>query len=77
MFIDMSLRILHVKRIVKRNKYEDYKKAFETFAKNNGNFEAELDVLDSNHHVVKLHLSMTCVSGQSNNIAYILRTINN
>lgn len=65
------------KRIVKRNKYEEYKKAFETFAKNNGNFEAELDVLDSNHHVVKLHLSMTCVSGQSNNIAYILRTINN
>ena len=61
------------KRVVNRKKYEEFMNAFHSFADKKRNFEGSLDVYDSSHHVVTLHLTFTCVSGQSNNIAYVLR----
>ena len=61
------------KRIVNRKKYDEFMKAFHSFADKKGNFEGTLDVYDSMHHIVTLHVTFTCVSGQSNNIAYVLR----
>ncbi len=61
------------KHVVNRKKYEEFMDAFHSFADRKGNFEGDLDVYDSSHHVVTLHITFTCVSGQSNNIAYVLR----
>ena len=62
------------KRVANRKKYEMFKKVFATFAAEKKNFEANLEVYDNMHHIVTLHLSFICVSGVSNNIAYILKT---
>ena len=61
------------KRVVNRKKYDEFMKAFHSFVDKKGNFEGTLDVYDSMHHIVTLHLTFTCVSGQSNNIAYVVR----
>ena len=61
------------KRVVNRKKYDEFMNAFHSFADKKRNFEGTLDVYDSSHHVVPLHITFTCVSGQSNNIAYVLR----
>ena len=65
------------KHVVNRKDYDEFSRAFTSFAEKKGNFEGVLDVYDSTHHVVSLRLSFTCVSGQSNNIAYVLRTTYN
>ena len=62
------------KRVVNRKKYEMFTKAFGLFAKEKKNFEASLEVYDSNHQPLTLYLSFTCVDGLSNNIEYILRS---
>ena len=61
------------KHVVNRKKYEEFMNVFHSFADKKRNFEGTLDVYDSSHHVVSLHITFTCVSGQSNNIAYVLR----
>ncbi|MBQ6730812.1 MAG: EAL domain-containing protein [Bacilli bacterium] len=61
------------KRVVSRKKHDEFMKTFYELAKKKGNFEGDLEVYDSSHHVVTLHVTFTCVSGQSNNIAYVLR----
>ena len=65
------------KHIVNRKKYDEFMKSFHSFADKKGNFEGTLDVYDSMHHIVTLHVTFTCVSGQSNNIAYVLRATYN
>ena len=62
------------KRVVNRRNYDLYKKTFAKFAAEKKNFEANIDVYDSNRQPLTLHMSFTCVSGVSNNISYILRT---
>ena len=65
------------KHVVNRKKYEEFMKSFYAFARKKGNFEGEFEVYDSNHHIVMLRVVFTCVSGQSNNIAYVLRATYN
>ena len=62
------------KRVVNRKKYEMLVKAFYDYASQKKNFEASIDVYDSNRQPVTLTLSYTCVSDLSNNIEYILRS---
>ena len=61
------------KRVVNRKKYEELTQAFLSFARKKGNFHGEFEVYDATHHIVTLHVEYTCLSGQSNNIAYVLR----
>ena len=61
------------KHIVNRKKYDELVKAFLSFAEKKGNFRGTFDVFDGSHHIVTLNVEYTCVSGQSNNIAYVLR----
>ena len=61
------------KHIVNRKKYEELVKGFLSFAEKKGSFHGSFDVFDSSHHIVTLNVEYTCVSGQSNNIAYVLR----
>ena len=65
------------KHAVNRKDFEEFSKALDEFAEKKGSFEGHLDVYDSSHHVVTLNVSFTCVSGQSNNIAYVLRATYN
>ena len=62
------------KRVVNRRKLDLFKKTFAEFAAQKKNFEAHLEVYDSNRQPITLHLSFTCVSDLSNNIEYILRS---
>ena len=62
------------KRVVNRKKYEMLVKAFYNYASQKKNFEANIDVYDSNRQPVTLTLNYTCVSDLSNNIEYILRS---
>ena len=62
------------KHVVNRKKYEMLLKAFHDYANHKKNFEASLEVYDSNRQPVTLTLNYTCVSDLSNNIEYILRT---
>ena len=70
---ELNTREFVRKRVVNRKKYDQFVEAFHKITENKGNFEGVLDVYDSSHHVVTLRLSYTCVSGQSNNVAYVLR----
>ena len=62
------------KHVVNRKKYDELVKAFFSFAEKKGNFRGSFEVFDGSHHIVTLNVEYTCVSGQSNNIAYVLRT---
>ena len=62
------------KRVVNRRKLDVFRKSFAEFAAEKKNFEANLEVYDSNRQPVNLHIVFTCVSDLSNNIEYILRT---
>ena len=62
------------KHVINRRKYELFKKEFAKMAAEKKNFEATIDVYDSNRQPVTINLSFTCVDGISNNIEYILRT---
>ena len=64
------------KRVVNRKKHEEFMNTFHTLAQRKGNFEGDVEVYDSSHHMVVLHVVFTCVSGQSNNIAYVLSVTN-
>ena len=64
------------KRVVNRKKHEEFMNTFHTLAQRKGNFEGDVEVYDSSHHMVTLHVVFTCVSGQSNNIAYVLSATN-
>ena len=70
---ELNEREFAKKRVVNRKKHEEFMMAFRELAKKKGNFEGDVEVFDSSHHIVVLHVTFTCVSGQSNNIAYILR----
>ena len=71
---ELNSREFARKRVVNRKRYEAFEKSFNSLADRKGNFEGNVEVFDSSHHIVTLHVSLTCVSGISNNIAYILRT---
>ena len=62
------------KRVSNRRKYDVFKKNFEQFAKEKKNFNASIEVYDTNRHPITLNLNFTCASDSSNNIEYILRT---
>ena len=62
------------KRVVNRKKYDMFKKAFQAYTKEKKNFEARIEVYDSNRQPLTVVLSFTCVDDLSNNIEYILRT---
>ena len=62
------------KRVVNRKKYELFAKAFKTYTSQKKNFEANIDVYDSNRQPLNIVLNFTCVSDLSNNIEYILRS---
>ena len=62
------------KHVSNRRKYDLFIKEFEKYAAEKRNFEASIDVYDSNRQPILIHLSFTCVDGLSNNIEYILRT---
>ena len=61
------------KRAVSRKKFDEFAKSFHGFADKKRNFHGTLDVFDGNHHMVTLDITFTCVSGQSNNIAYVMK----
>ena len=71
---ELNIKEFARKRVVNRKKFDIIAKALVECAKEKKSFETNLDVFDSGRHPVTLHLSFSCVSGLSNNIAYILRT---
>ena len=70
---ELNEREFAKKRVVNRKKYEEFKASFFTLSQRKGNFEGDIEVYDSSHHVVSVHAIYSCVTGQSNNIAYVVR----
>ena len=62
------------KRILNQKELKAFMTQSEMFYNKNMDFTQQFEIYDNHHNKVMIHLSFSCVKGQSNNIDYILRT---